>query len=140
VRARADSHIVAERPIIHVVPAARAGPGVGGDFVLHVARAGQQVLPGALDSPGRLLVGQLRRPRMKHRPRLESELIIGNVRRLQCARGANVLARFLERLSGRAYIRSRLKLARFAARNSSTARCVSSAGMDAAQNFERARV
>ena len=96
--AGADAHVVAERPIIEIVPAARALARVRGHFVLHEAGRGEQFLPVALDLPGCILVRQRRRARMKYRAGLEGQLIVGDVRGVQRAGNAHVVERFLERL------------------------------------------
>ena len=56
-----DSEVIAEFPVIKIVPAAMTGPGVGGDLVLPVTMPVQQFLPLLLDFPQQMVIRKYRR-------------------------------------------------------------------------------
>ena len=80
----ADPQVVAVAPVVEVVGALAARAGVGAGFVVRVAGGRQQGLAVLLDVPGRVLVGDpLRWPGKERGVRLQGELVVADVRRLQ---------------------------------------------------------
>ncbi|KAG0944659.1 hypothetical protein G6F31_014561 [Rhizopus arrhizus] len=85
VRAGADAQVVAEAPVVQVVRTLPAGARIGADLVLAKAGLCQQGLAVFLHVPGVVLIGNaLRRPCEEHRVRFQGQLVVRDVRRLQC--------------------------------------------------------
>src|SRR5690606_36770802 len=57
VGAGADAEVIAEAPVVEIVPALPPGPGIGADLVLGVTGLGQAGDAGVLHVPGTVLVG-----------------------------------------------------------------------------------
>src|ERR1700692_1105709 len=99
-RSGAEAEVVAEQPVIEIVPALEAVAGVCGNLILPVAGRRQQRLAFALYSPRRLIVGQRRRARVEHGAGLQRELVVRNMRGSERARGFYVEDRRVESLLG----------------------------------------
>ena len=80
-RAGADAEIVAEAPVVEIVPAFAAGFRVRRRFVMQVARASSGILDRVLDVRRRVVVGQRRRMAVKQRVRLDRQVIERQMRR-----------------------------------------------------------
>ena len=98
VRARADAEIVAELPVVQVVPARAARLRVRRRLVVRVARARERCVHRAFDVRRRVLVGQRRRRAMEQRVGLERQVIERQVRRRERERRGEVGLRALDRL------------------------------------------
>ena len=98
VRTGADAEVVAEAPVVQVVPALRAAPRIGRDFVLLEPRGGEPRLASDLHREGHLVVGQARRPTLERRAGLQRQLVMRNVRGLECERLLQVRQRVVQRL------------------------------------------
>ena len=99
VRAGADAQVVAELPVVQVVPAGMAFAAVGRDLVVPQPRGAGFVLDQRLHVGGQVVVGQGRRSRCKQRVRLERQVVIRQVRRLEGQRLAQVGAQCRQRLA-----------------------------------------
>ncbi len=98
----ADAEIVPEAPVVEIVPALVAAPGMSGDLVA--------LQPGVLEArhalavhlPDDVLVGALGREPVKKRVRLDGELVVGNMAHAMIKRLLEVGERAAERLPGQA--------------------------------------
>src|SRR5579859_941817 len=72
----AEAEVVAELPVIEIVPALKAVAGVRGNFILPVAGSPQLRLAFDLYPPCRFIVGQRRRARVEYGAGLEGELVV----------------------------------------------------------------
>src|SRR3569832_86003 len=83
VRTGADAEVVAEQPIVEIVPAAMSRARVSGDLVLRITLLGKTRLTALLHLPRDILVGQARRRMSEVRVGPEGELVVRDVRGLQ---------------------------------------------------------
>src|SRR5262245_64970570 len=84
-RAGANAQIVAEFPVVAVVPALPALACVRGDLVLIETCGREARLTDLLDLEGEILAGQrCRRPPREHRARFQREVVVRNVLGLEC--------------------------------------------------------
>ena len=89
--AGARTQIITELPVVEVVRAATAGPGKARDFVVLKALRGQLVVAVLLHVPGEFVFGDARRrQRRELGARLQCQLIVRQVRRLQAQRRAQI--------------------------------------------------
>ena len=95
VRAGADAEVVAELPVVEVVPALAPGLRVRRGLVVHVAGGGERRVDRVLDVGRRVLVGQRRRMAVEQRVGLERQLVERQVRRRERERRREVGARRL---------------------------------------------
>src|SRR5574337_1618141 len=86
VGAGADAEIVAVTPIVQVVPTLPALAGVRGNLVVTVAGLRQASLTLLLHLPDQILIRQFWRVRVEQGVGFERELVMGNVRRVECNR------------------------------------------------------
>src|SRR5690606_32412785 len=75
-RTGADAQVVAEAPVIEIVPAGMAGQGVGGGLVMPVAGRGQSLLAGLHHREGQVVVRQRRWPGGELGVWLQGELVM----------------------------------------------------------------
>lgn len=126
VRTGPDGQVVAEQPVVEIMPARRAVTRIGRDLVLPIPAFRQQRLPPVLNLVRRILVRQvLRRAREEYRIRFERQLVPGNVRGLETDRGTDILNRRRNVLAWQACMRSMFTLSAPAALASFTARTMS---------------
>src|SRR5436190_24362990 len=75
VRPGADAEVVAELPVVEVVPAAATRLREGRDLVVLEARAGERLLARLLHVGAGVVLGQPRRPRKEHGVGLDRQLV-----------------------------------------------------------------
>ena len=89
-RTRADAEVVAELPVVEIVPALAARSGERRRLVVPIPRGVEQRVHGVLDVRRRIGIGQRRRMAVEQRIGLERQLIERKVRRRERDRGGGV--------------------------------------------------
>ena len=94
--------VVAELPVVEVVATAPSGARVRRNLVVLVAVRRELLLAIELHLPGRVRVGQRRRAMVEDGAGLERQLVVRDVRGLQCQRRVEIGECLLQRLCGQA--------------------------------------
>ena len=97
-RAGADAEVIAELPVVDVVPAAVTGTRERRSLVVLVSASGQRLLDGELHIGAGIVLGKLRRPAVEGSVGLYRQLVGGNMRHAAGERPADVGARHVDRL------------------------------------------
>ena len=95
----ADAQVVAEAPVIEVVPGASLGLRIGRGFVVRVAGAGEPGFDHGLHVGRQVVVRQWRRVLGEYRIGFEREVIDRQVLRRKCNRRLEIGSQFVRRLS-----------------------------------------
>lgn len=97
---RADAEVVAEVPVVEVVPALPARPREGRGFVVPVAGLAEPCLDHLLHVGGKIVVGQRRRRGVEGCIGLEGEVIAGQMGRAEADRSLQIGVRVGQALAG----------------------------------------